>query len=293
MKTWVKVLTVIIVAAVVMAGVGIYTGVLDVQKLLELGNGGDDDDADELLVHFINVGQGDSILIQFPDGENVLIDAGGNLGSYGLISYLEDRSVQTIDWFFITHPHADHINYADEVLEVFDVDHIVMTDYQMDTAAYDDLIYAVNAEGCTRVQPSIGMEIDYGGGGVMTVLFFDDDAENPNDSCIVLRLDYGETSFLFTGDIGFAVEDELIRERPGLLDVDVLKVAHHGSAYSTSTEFLSYVIPDISVISVGPNDYGHPSNDTLDRLYAWGSAVYTTWDDGDVVVTTDGSVIEV
>lgn len=123
----------------------------------------------------------------------------------------------------------------------------------------------------------------------MTVLFFDDNLENPNDSSIVLRLNYGYASYLFTGDTGFGVEDELNSEYPGLLNVDVLRVSHPGSACATSEVFLSYVTPEISVISVGQNDYGHPSNDTRDRLYASVSSVYTTWDDGDVTVTADGN----
>jgi len=282
-------LAIIVSAIVVAASVLIYTGDLDIQRILGHDDGDDGSGGyvdGELTVNFIDVGQGDSILIQFPDGKNVLIDAGGSCDPDVLISYLHERSVVKIDGLFITHPHTDHINFADEVLREFDVDRIYMTDYAVNTVAYDELLEAIDEVDCVREQPSIGMDFDFADG--LQVLFYDGGADIPDDSSIVLRLDYGETSFPFAGDIGFGVESWLVDEWDGLVDVDVLKVSHHGSEYSTSQSFLSFVTPAISIISVGENNYGQPSPDTIGRLYAVGSEVFSTSEYGDITVMTDG-----
>lgn len=272
-----------------MAGAGILSGVLDVRKLLgnDEGPGDDTDVTGNLTVHFIDVGQGDSILIQYSDGSNVLIDAGGNRGPEYLTSYLHQCSVQTIDGLFITHPHTDHINYVGAVMQEFEVERVYMTDYTVSTAAYVDLTDAIEEEGCLRVQPTLSMKFDFAKG--LKVLFYDGGAETTDDSSIVLRLDHGTTSFLFAGDMGTSIEQWLIEERTDLIDVDILKVSNHGSVYATSAAFLSHVSPEVSVISVGENPYGHPSQVTLDRLSAAGSLVYATMESGTIVVKSDGS----
>lgn len=283
-----KVLAVLTVIAMVMVGTGILSGVLDVQRILGHDDPGDGSTfAGNVTVHFINVGQGDSILIQYSNGNNVLIDAGGNRGSEFLISYLRERSVQTIDALFITHPHTDHINYVGEVMEEFDVERVYMTDFSVSTTAYDDLIDAIGEEGCPRLQPSLSTTFEFAKG--LKVLFYDGGADIPDDSSIVLRLDHGTTSFLFAGDMGTSIEQWLVEERTNLVDVDILKVSNHGSVYATSAAFLSHVSPEVSVISVGDNPYGRPSQETLGRLSATGSLVYTTMVKGNVVVTSDGS----
>jgi len=288
LKVWMKVLAVLTVIAVVMVGTGILSGVLDVQRLLGHDDPGDSSTFEgNVTVHFINVGQGDSILIQYSDGSNVLIDAGGNRGSEFLISYLHECSVQTIDALFITHPHTDHINYVGAVMEEFDVERVYMTDFSVSTVAYNDLLDAIEEEGCPRLQPSLSMTFEFAKG--LKVLFHDGSADIADDSSIVLRLDHGNTSFLFAGDMGTSVEQWLLEERTNLLDVDILKVSNHGSVYTTSDSFLSGVSPDVSVISVGENPYGHPSVETLDRLIAAGSTVYTTMENGNIVVTSNGS----
>ena len=283
-----KVMAVLTVIAVVMVGTGILSGVLDVQRLLGHDDPGDGSTFEgNVTVHFIDVGQGDSILIQYSDGSNVLIDAGGNRGSEFLTSYLHERSVQTIDALFITHPHTDHINYVGAVMEEFDVERVYMTDFTVNTAAYDDLIEAIEEEGCPRLQPSLSMTFEFAKG--LKVLFYDGGAEITDDSSIVLRLDHGTTSFLFAGDMGTSIEQWLVEERGNLLDVDILKVSNHGSVYTTSAAFLSQVSPEVSVISVGENPYGNPSEETLDRLSAAGSLIYTTMENGNIVVSSNGT----
>lgn len=288
LKVWMKVLAVLTVIAVVMVATGILSGVLDVQRLLGYDGPGDSSTFEgNITVHFINVGQGDSILIQYSDGSNVLIDAGGNRGSEFLTSYLHNCSVQTIDALFITHPHTDHINYVGAVMDEFDVERVYMTDFSVSTVAYNDLLDAIEEEGCLRIQPSLSMNFEFAKG--LKVLFYDGGADIADDSSIVLRLDHGTTSFLFAGDIGTSIEQWLLEERTNLLNVDILKVSNHGSVYTTSASFLSVVSPEVSVISVGENPYGHPSEETLDRLRAAGSLIYTTMENGTIVVTSNGT----
>ena len=260
-------------------------------------------------IHFIDVGQGDCILIRTVD-QTVLIDAGTDLSEDTLHSYLAAGGVSEIDLLVCTHPHEDHIGGADRILEAFDVKRILMPEVSVQTVTFEKLTEAINAEGAILEHPVPGDSFALGD-LQFTVLaptdsqfFFDDslsdsiDDGDANDSGIVLRLDYGTTSFLFTGDAEESTEASMLESYPiWKLDCDVLKLGHHGSNTSTSEEFLQAVSPQWAVISCGAgNDYGHPHREILNRLLDSGldeAAIKRTDRDGNILFITDGTTIEV
>ncbi|MBC7108223.1 MAG: MBL fold metallo-hydrolase [Methanomassiliicoccales archaeon] len=247
---------------------------------------------ENLTVSFVDVGQGDAVLIKTPDSKTVLIDAGPNERAAELINYLYSNKVTSIDAFILTHPDEDHIGGADEVLRNFDVLSIYHPGYVRETTTYSEFVSAMLEEGCpiiTDENMDPGDRIPISGLVDFLVLHVDKDAPNSNSASIVIKMSYFEIDFLLTGDIGYDVEKELLVNFLAELDIEVLKVAHHGSKYSTSDEFLEATTPEIGIIMVGAdNPYDHPSTETLARLSAHHVTVLRTDIEGTIAVTTDG-----
>ena len=245
-----------------------------------------------LTVYYIDVGQGDSILITTPENKTILIDAGDSWSHSTITNFLSDKGIDTLDAFIATHPDADHIGGADEVLEQFDILSIYHPGYEKNTSTYREFITAVENEGCpvyTDDDFDPGDFINFSTNVTCQITYVDKNAVDSNDASIVLRVVYKEVSFLFTGDISSSVESDILNQNLDV-DVDILKVAHHGSGYSTSNAFLDAVTPSVSVISVGgSNTYGHPAEETLDRLRNHGSIIYRTDQHGTVTITTNGT----
>jgi len=244
-----------------------------------------------LSVYYIDVGQGDSILIITPENKTMLIDAGDSWSHSTVTNFLSDKGIHTLDAFIATHPDADHVGGADEVLEQFDILGIYHPGYEKNTSIYREFITAVENEGCpvyTDDDFDIGDFINFSTNVTCQITYVDKNAVDSNDASIVLRIVYKEVSFLFTGDISSSVESIILNQNVDV-DVDILKVAHHGSGYSTSNAFLDTVTPSVSVISVGgSNTYGHPAEETLSRLRNHGSLIYRTDQNGTVTITTNG-----
>lgn len=246
---------------------------------------------DRMSVTFLDVGQGDAILVEDVSGHRVLIDGGpagqGIEEALGRQLPFYDRR---IDLVVLTHPDGDHLGGLLDVLEDYEVRGVVRSAVATDSPLYEEWARALTAADVPLTTADAGERIALNG-GVIEVLGPDaDDAllptEELNETSTVLRLTAGEVSFLFTGDIGESAETALIRSGADL-DATVLKVGHHGSRFSSSDAFLSAVTPDLSVISVGSdNRYGHPADETLDRLAD--TAVLRTDEDGDITVSTDG-----
>ncbi len=246
----------------------------------------------ELEVHFINVGQGDSILILTPDEKVILIDS-GVLNKYAPVkSYLTGLGITTIDVLVATHPHSDHIGNHDKVLADFDVMSVYDSGRPHDTRTYDRYMDAVQNEieeiGCVfydnnDLRP--GMMLNWSVGIHFTVLHIDPKAKIENDVSIVIMMSYGTVDFLFTGDAELASENAMLASFD--LDVEILKVGHHGSDTSSSPPFLAATSPELAVIQVGANGYGHPNQVTLDGLDAAGADVYRNDLHGNIVVSTD------
>lgn len=243
----------------------------------------------ELKVVFLDVGQGDAIFIQAPNGSQVLIDGGLTSDVLRELSKVMPFWDRTIDLVVATHPHADHIGGLIDVFERFEVAHILETAIKEDTPVVKAYERAVKNESAEQVPRERGTKIILDSNVVLTILSREVvAASDPNDASIVLRLDYGETSFLFTGDATKFVEEELLQFYKAL-DIDVLKVGHHGSNTSTSSAFVSATSPDIAVISVGANNsYGHPTQNVLETLAAQSVEVLRTDELGTIQLVSDG-----
>ncbi|MEX0933198.1 MAG: ComEC/Rec2 family competence protein [Candidatus Paceibacterota bacterium] len=242
-----------------------------------------------LSVVMLDVGQGDAFFIESPGGTQVLIDGGRGRAALRELSKVMPFWDRSLDVVVATHPDADHIGGLVHVLERFDVSYILHTSIQKDTPVFRAYSEAVLEEDPVIVPSSRGTKITLDDSVVLTILSREVvAASDTNEASIILRLDYGGTSFLFTGDAPKETEQELLQFY-SVLDVDVLKVGHHGSDTSTSTEFISATSPDFALISVGKeNSYGHPDDDVLLRLEDAGVKILRSDERGTVRLISDG-----
>ncbi len=244
-------------------------------------------DEGELRVSFIDVGQGDSEFIELPNGETLLIDAGTNETGADVVSYISSLGYTSIDYVVGTHPHEDHIGGLDDVIRTFDVESVYMPKVTADTKTFEDVLDAVAEKGLSINTAKAGVSIVDGEDlSVKMLAPVLDEYDNTNDYSAVIKVVYGDTSFLFTGDAEQYAEDLIT----GDVDSDVLKVGHHGSSTSTGEAFLERVSPSYAVISCGlGNSYGHPHTETIEKL--GGIPVFRTDEMGTIVATSDGSEI--
>lgn len=246
----------------------------------------------QLKVHFIDVGQADSILIQ-QGNENMLIDAGNNDDENTLKNYLASLGVKELKYAIATHPHEDHIGSMDYIMNSLKVGQIYAPKVTASTKTYENLVNAVKNKGMQFKVPSVG-ETFYVGQAKCTILAPNNSTyDDLNNYSIVVKVEFGNNSFLFTGDAEETSEKEMLSK--GLnLKADVLKVGHHGSRTSSSDAFLNAVNPKYAVISVEKNnDYGHPNSETLARLNSRKVDVYRTDIHGTVIAVSDGNAIKI
>lgn len=238
-----------------------------------------------LIVRFIDVGQADAILIQ-NQGKNMLIDAGNNEDGELLVKYFEQLGIKQFSYIIGTHPHEDHIGGLDDVINSFIVDKIYLPDAITTTATFMDVLDAIENHHLTYTVPKIG-EVFHLGEATLLVIYTGTDTSDLNNTSIVLRLDFGENSFLFTGDATDKTEKKILNQN---IEVDVLKVAHHGSNYSTTNEFLETVNPKYAIISVGKdNSYKHPHKEIIQKFKQFGTKIYRTDQLGTIMVHSNGS----
>jgi len=243
-------------------------------------------------VHFIDVGQGDSILIKLPSQENMLIDAGDNGKEGVVIDYLKDQGVSRIDHLIATHPHADHIGGMDYVIDEFDIGHIYMPKVVHTTKTYMDVLEAIERKNLEIKSAKAGMTIPLE--GVTAEILAPDgqlESDNLNDYSIVIRLSYGQTIFLFQGDAEKLTEDYILESHPNI-KADVLKLGHHGSSTSNTPQYIEAVDPDYGIITAGEgNKYGHPHKEIMELMNEKGITIYRTDKDGSIVVISDGKEV--
>ena len=248
----------------------------------------------ELTVDMLDVGQGDAILIRV-DGHAALIDAGPR--DADTVAQIRALGVESLDFVVATHPHADHIGLMAEVITSFDVDVYIDNGMTHTTKNYERVMAAVTATEVGYQQAKTGMAFELGDEATFTVLFPGDTLlsgtrSDLNSNSVVLRLDHGQISFLFTGDSEGATEGALLGA--DIKSVDVLKVAHHGSGHSSSGAFLAKLKPEAALISVGAdNRYHHPYDEALDRLRTVGALVYRTDLSGNIRAVSDGNGVEI
>ncbi|MGE5561645.1 MAG: ComEC/Rec2 family competence protein [Chloroflexota bacterium] len=245
-----------------------------------------------LEVCFIDVGQADSILVRSDDA-TMLIDAGNNGDAETVVAFLKEAGVEKLDLVVGTHPHEDHIGGLDAVIRAFPVDRVCLPRATTTTRTFEDLLAAIKERGLTIDSPAADSQFTLGDARGTFLAPRGDDYDDLNDYSLVIRLTFGRTAFLFTGDAGRDSEQEMLAAGVEL-QADVLKVGHHGSVTATSAAFLDRVSPAYAVISVGEdNDYGHPHREVVDRLVARGVSVLRTDVSGTIVVTSDGSELVV
>ena len=258
--------------------------------LAAFSSGNDTPETSAFAVHFIDVGQADAALV-LCDDEAMLIDGGNAADSSLIYAYLEKHSIGHLDYIVCTHPHEDHVGGLASALNYATVDNALspVTDY--DSKAFESFVKYLDKQDVSITVPSAGDTFTLGSATVEVLGPIDDSVAEPNNLSIVLRVAYGDTSFLFTGDAEREEEQDIV-DAGYFLQSTVLKVGHHGSTNSTTYPFLREIMPEYAVISVGAdNTYGHPAEDVLSRLRDADVKVYRTDMQGDVICTSDGETV--
>lgn len=270
-------------------------------KVTEIAPAQSPDSNDKLLVYYFDVGQGDSELIRIPDGSgnyfNMLIDSGDAEHTDAITAYLDGLEITKLDAVVVTHPHADHMGSMASIIERYAIDRFYMPRFPSEltptTVSYEKMLDALTAKNLGITVIKTGTVITTTDLASVTVLAPDDGdkSDNLNNYSAVIKVVFGDRTFLFMGD---AEEDELsqILQSGYSLDSDVIKIGHHGSSDATNGALLEAVSPEIAVISCGTgNSYGHPHEETLDLLKKYNVTVYRTDLDGTVVIESDGKAV--
>lgn len=244
----------------------------------------------DLKVYFFDVGQADSILIT-NNGHNMLIDAGNNEDGPKLVKYIkEDLGITEFDYLIGTHPHEDHIGGLYDIINNFDIKKIYLPDITTTTKTFEDVLDAISSKELTITIPKIGETFKLGEAD-FTVLYTGTNSSDLNSTSIITKMIFGKYSYLFTGDTTSDIEKTILDQN---IDIDVLKVAHHGSKYSSSLEFLEKTTPSYAIISVGKNNsYNHPSSETINNLKKYTNNIYLTSELGTILLTSNGQTIDV
>ena len=247
-----------------------------------------------LRFHFIDVGQGDSSLIITPKGNTILIDAGDEAHAKKVVSYIREQGIEKLDLVIATHPDADHIGGMDKVIKNFDIDVFAMPDVSAKTNQYKQIQRELKAKKmrATRLyqgdEVQIDDDIDFEILSPVKGKKYDD----TNEYSIVAKIVYKDTSFILMGDATMENEVDIINNVPDI-DIDVLKLGHHGSSTSSSDYFITKTSPNIAIISCGKNNkYGHPHQEVMRVLKKHGVTPYRTDEMGDIVITSDGKEIK-
>lgn len=249
------------------------------------------DNGDNIVVHYLDVGQGDSEFIELPDGKCMLIDAGTAEYSQTVIDDISSYGYSKLDYVVATHPHADHIGGMSEVIESFDIGEIYMPKVSANTKTFESLLNSVSEKGLSINTAKAGVEVY--SDSELNIEFLapvNSYYKDLNNYSAVVEVSYGSNSFLFTGDAEGLAEREMLERDYELLSCDVLKVGHHGSDSSATAGFLNAVNPIYAVISCGRgNSYGHPQSETVERLNSSGAQIYRTDENGTITVICDGN----
>lgn len=243
-----------------------------------------------MSVHFIDVGQGDSILVRSED-HAMLIDAGENDQADTVVSYLKQQGVTQLDYVIGTHPHSDHIGGLDKVIHTFSVDKVILPPVEHTTRTFEDVLDSIAAKGLKITKPEPGTSYRLGEASFTILGPVSDYGDDLNNWSVGIRLTYGTNSFVMCGDAETQAEEDMAGSG-AKLKADVLKAGHHGSRTSTSDDFLKKVSPDWVVIQCGKkNSYGHPHKETMEKLKKTGCQVLRTDESGTIVAYSDGSNI--
>ncbi|WP_419959705.1 MBL fold metallo-hydrolase [Psychrobacillus sp. BM2] len=241
----------------------------------------------EMKVHFLDVGQGDSIFIQSPNGKNLLVDGSTKQAGKDVVDYLRKQGVEKLDYVVATHPDADHIGGLISVLNSISIKHFVDSGKVHTSQTYEEMLQLILDKDIPFIVPNVGDNISLDDELDIKVLNVGAESDDNNEASIVLKITYGEISFLLMGDADTVVEKEIL-ERVNV-EATVLKAGHHGSDTSSSEEFVEAVNPKVTILSYGKdNSYGHPDAEVMSRLEQIKTQIYGTAEVGNIVVETDG-----
>lgn len=280
-------ITFLIIIILIIAGIAIS---LLPEKEGETSNQG------EMRVIFLDVDQGDAILVQTPDGKNIMIDCGYVDYADAVVESLRHFDVQVIDAFIATHPDPDHIGSVPVLFDEFQVLSVYHSGFVKTTRTYEDFISAIEAEGCAIHDDrdiNVGDLLPLSSNVTFEVLSINSVAEDSNDASIVLKLTHGSVDLILEGDASWSTERDMINRFGDELDIEVLKVSHHGSSSASSYDWLDITSPQHAIVCIGPNDWDLPDQSILERLNLYSSEVWVTDQEGGVFVSSDGFTCEV
>lgn len=244
-----------------------------------------------LEVHFIDVGQADSILIKGKE-EAMLIDAGNNSDGELVVNYIKEQKIKKLKYVIGTHPHEDHIGGLDDVIDNFEIEKVIMPNAIANTKTFEDVLDSIDKKGLKITKAKVGDKYDINGAEFIILAPSGENYNSTNDYSVVVKLINGYNSFLFTGDAEELSEKEMLKNNKDLLKSDVLKVGHHGSVTSTSKDFLDAVNPSVAVVfSETGNSYGHPHKEIIQRLNEKKIDIVRTDLQGTIVMKSDGKKI--
>ncbi|MDY2582085.1 MAG: ComEC/Rec2 family competence protein [Clostridium perfringens] len=246
----------------------------------------------ELMISYMDVGQGDAAYIKV-NGNDILIDAGPRSNSKELLEQLKAKNIDDFELVIATHPHEDHIGGMVDVFKEYEVKAFYSPKITHTTKTYENLVKAVKDEGLKTKELKGGMVIDLGEGAKFEVFTPQkSEYEELNDYSPIMKLSFGDTSYLFTGDAEKLAEEEALAKYKTSLDSDVIKFGHHGSSSSSSNAFIEAVSPKYGIISCAKdNKYGHPHRETLDIIKKYNIKAFRTDTDGEIILTSDGKSI--
>lgn len=247
---------------------------------------------DKLIIHYINVGQGDSELIQYKD-KNMLIDSGPYSSKNTLIKYLKSAGIKKLDYVIVTHPHEDHIGNISDIIKEFEIGEFIAPKISSNSSTYSSMIKNLKSKKLKIIVAKPGYNIDLHPDLKCEILAPNNTIyDNINNYSVVNKLSYKNTSFLFTGDAENLSENEMIQKNYNL-KANIIKLGHHGSNTASSNEFLKKVNPSVAIISCAKkNKYNHPSPETIKKLKKMNIKLYRTDIDGNIVLFTDGDEIK-
>lgn len=245
------------------------------------------------LVHFIDIGQGDAVLIQTLNG-SVLIDGGDNHTASLLEDYLRRVGISEVTYMIATHPHADHIGGLANVMDNFLVHRIIAPDVTHTTLTFERFVDAIERNDIYLQRAVVGDTFNVDNVDFLIIHPNNSGYSNLNDYSVSVRVEIGDVSFIFTGDAETIAEQEMVNLQYEHLNADILHVGHHGSSTSTIPSFLEAVNPEIAIINVGRNNrYNHPHSSVMNRLEDINARIYRTDMQGHIVLATNGNNVHI
>ena len=289
-----KIQTIFLVLIIAVAlSISVGASELELENVLNIAQASFENDLGKIELHFLDVGQGDSTLVILPNGKTMLIDAGTRDSGATVVSYMKSLDISKIDYLVMTHPDADHIGGMSKVIDNFEIGSIYMTDMISTTKTFEDLLLKIESKDLKITTLKVNDTISEFDDCKVILLSPIKKYDDSNEMSLVIQTTYRNNTFLLMGDAGTKVENDILNSNVNI-NADLIKIGHHGSRYSSSGKFIKKVSPLFAIISVGKNNqYGHPTNKTLETLNIFGVKIYRTDELGHIIAISDGNFINI